>query len=94
LVSGYKETAVEEKPRCAGCMAFSAVLRTLDPFSQSTTPFPLKMCCLSPNLRLSLTPSVKHMHCYLAFWGSFALWEADFHKMRGRETADHTMVYN
>jgi hypothetical protein len=30
--------------------------------------------------------SIKHINFYLAFWTPFAFWEADLHKMKGRET--------
>jgi hypothetical protein len=56
-------------------------------FPQNAAQFLLKSCCLSTKLHISLIISIRHIYFYyLAFGASFAFWEANFHKIKGRET--------
>jgi hypothetical protein len=69
---------------------FSAVLRMLDSFFPSCHPnFTEDM--LPFNKSQMFTTSIKHINFYLAFRAPFAFWEVCFHKIKERETVDHTI---
>jgi hypothetical protein len=72
---------------CSEYTEFRAVLQTLDSFFPQHRPTSTKgLWSFKKSKILALITSIKHIHFYLAFGAPLALGEADFHKIKGRET--------
>lgn len=66
----------------SGCTELSAVLQVLGSLSQNTAQLQLKTSTFQQVSHSHLISSVKHIHFLLTFGTSFALLEADFHKIK------------
>jgi hypothetical protein len=79
-VDGLKETSAEEKPHAQDVESSVLFCRCLIRFPHSATQLPIKTAPFSK-------PQISLYHSLFSyFWSPFTFREADFHKMKSRET--------